>query len=403
MAGGTGGAFGYYLKQVGGSVLLRRNDSLAYDPASALKTLLLVDALRQVAAGSDSLTNPVTVYAYPNSRNANGDPASPDLCPDPADEVAANLVNPAPSLQTVLQGMMQVSNNRYTRAIELRYGRANINALAQTLGMSSTDQNQIFGCGNDNNEHNSWTLDDAGKLYEAISNGTAVGAPGTQTAFGMMLSIDLKPLMTDDVQLEAVKLGLSAITAQFESGIKLYQKGGSYDVCYTSCGTDDQVTRDYAGVAILPIQTPRGPSSESFVWGSFIANEMASCPSFPCPSADNAGAATLNAIPDLLLPAVQEALTTWSAPTLLAASVGRLRRHRLAMSARLVALYSRAPLAGLTIRFSVRGRTVCSSKTSRTGVARCTVLMRSMPSSYTARFGGSSVHFPTSTIGHISR
>ena len=37
--------------------------------------------------------------------------------------------------------MMQQSDNRASRGIELRYGRSAINALAQSLGMSNTAQN----------------------------------------------------------------------------------------------------------------------------------------------------------------------------------------------------------------------------------------------------------------------
>jgi hypothetical protein len=405
MAAGSGGTFGYYLKQTKGPVLAARNDGYVYDPASALKALLLVDALRHVADGSDALSNPVTVYTYPQSRNANGDPVSPNLCPDPADEVPANFVNPAPTLQAVLQGMMQVSNNRYTRAIELRYGRDSVNGLAQALGMTNTSQNQIFGCGSDNNQHNVWTLDDAGKLYEAIAAGTALNPTETQTLNQIMLTLPFgfsSPQFDSIVQQEASSLGLDVqAEASVASGMTIRSKGGSYDICFGSCATDDVVDRDQAGIVTLPTQTPTRPSTQSYAWGSFIADETASCPAFPCAAADAANTAVGAAVPELLRPAIHAALATWVAKTTISAGTGILKGRKLTLSARLSRTFSASRPAGVTISFVVGGHTICRARTNASGTAQCSGITRSRPKTYAARFAGTSSLFASSAIGPV--
>jgi hypothetical protein len=213
MQAGSGGSYGYYIKQAGGPVLQQRNDTQVYDPASALKTLILAYAMRQVAGGADSLSNSVTVYLYPHSRNANGDPANEGLCPDPADEVPANATSL--DLQDVLDGMMGVSNNRYTRALELRYGRGNLAAYAASLGMSATSWGQIFGCGWDDGHRNTWNLVDAGKLYEAIVTGTAVPGSAKDDLLAFMRT-DIG--YSDVVRTEAANLGIAKAALDFAAG-----------------------------------------------------------------------------------------------------------------------------------------------------------------------------------------
>ena len=214
----------------------------------ALSRPLLAYAMRQVTNGADSLTNSVTVYSYPDNRN--GLPASdPNLCPNPGDEVPGNATSM--SLQDVLSGMMRVSNNRFTRAIELRYGRANLQAYASSLGMGSTRLLQIFGCGADGGVQNTWSLDDAGRLYEAMVNGSAVPASAKDQSLGMMLSFPGSSIggisVGSIINSEASALGISGAARDFASSSVLRIKGGSYDICYGSCGDDDVVTRDEAG------------------------------------------------------------------------------------------------------------------------------------------------------------
>jgi len=114
-AGTSGtGTYGYYVARVGGGVVTARNEGFVFEPASALKTLYLAYAMRQVASGADALSNSVTVYTYPNNRNHL--PADDtNLCPSPGDEVSGNATTVP--LTVVLTNMMGPSDNRSTRAL----------------------------------------------------------------------------------------------------------------------------------------------------------------------------------------------------------------------------------------------------------------------------------------------
>lgn len=404
---GSGGLFGYYLKPIGGAPVLGRNDGVVYDPASSFKTLLLAEAIKQVAAGADSLSSPVTVYLYPHSRNANGNPAAPTLCPDPGDETASNVVTPAPTLKDVLLGMMGQSDNRDTRAVELRYGRTAINALAQSLGMTNTVQSQILGCGDDNGVRNLWTLDDAGKLFDAIATGTIGGVSGAQTLLSLMAT---HPSLAPVVEPEATSLGLvRTVTPYFVGGTHVYEKGGSYDICRGSCAADDEVTRDFAGLAIFPTKTPEGSSLQPYAWGTFIANVQMSCPSFPCGAADQALNATQNSISELLRPAIRAALQTWAAKTTIVGLTARVKklkpnRWKFTAMARLATPYVISPPApGMPVRFLSRGEVICAGRTDALGRVSCSSTLRAAVASVTGRFVGTTTLFAaqaTSRVAH---
>ena len=400
MQAGSGGSDGYYLKQVNGPLLLALNDGLVYDPASALKTLYLAYAMRQVANGADALANPVTAYLYPNSRNAGGNPANKDLCPDPADEVPGNVVSPSPTLQEILSGMMQLSNNRFTRAVELRYGRGNLQAFASSLGMANTRLSQIFGCGADGGVQNFWTLADAGRLYEAIATGNAVPAASTDTLYGLMLSRRGSDYL-NIINSEASALGIPDAASPFAAAMVVRLKGGSYNICHGSCGADDVVTRDEAGVMTLPFQNPKGAVPTDFVWGSFIANVQMSCSSFPCAAANQASAAVETSLPELFRPAIRTALQSWAALTTLAADAATYRLNKLYVSARLTTQYGGKAAAGQTIQFSVGGRPLCGAVTDANGVATCSGSARGDASAYTATFAGGNDLFPATATAFV--
>lgn len=400
LQGSSGGSFGYYLKQVGGAALLQRNDSLAYDPASALKTLILAYALHQVASGADSLSNLVTVYNYPNSRNANGNPANPDLCPDPADEVPANASSI--DLQSVLSGMMQVSNNRYTRALELRYGRGNLSAYAASLGMSSTRFDQIFGCGWDGGLRNNWTLDDAGRLYEAIVTGSAGSASVRDQLMSDMPILQVS--YTSVAQQEASSLGIPGATVPFGNSTIAYYKDGAYDICVGACSSSTYIIRDTAGILVLPFQTAKGVVPTDFVWGSFIANVLASCSSFPCQAGDRAEAAVKSSLTEIFRPAIHAALQTWTSLTVLSARAAVwMPKGLLKVSAYLATRYGMKHPAGQVIRFAIKGRVICQAKSSVSGFASCTSRPPKGATVYTAKFSGTSTLFGATAAGRIPK
>jgi hypothetical protein len=404
MSAGTGGNYGYYVKQVGGQAVVQRNDGFVYDPASALKTVLLAYAMRQVANGSDALTNPVTAYVYPNSRNANGDPASPNLCPDPGDEAPANALSPVPILQDVLRGMMQVSNNRYTRAIELRYGRSSLQAFAASLGMASTRLDQIFGCAIDNGVYNTWTLDDGARLYEAIDNGTAVPASAKDQLLSIMITQHYglsSPIVSSVIRPEADALGIDDVVAPFTTAMVAHWKGGSYNICYPGCSPGFVITRDYAGLMAVPFQAPSGLAPTDFAWGSFITGEQTQCTSSTCDAGNQADSAAFDALAEMFRPVIHAALQSWASLDHLTAEVGTLANGTLRVSANLATQYGGKYPAGQTIEFSVNGAPLCSAATDSTGVAICTGRAHGAVAQYHASFAGTSGLFPAAADGTV--
>jgi Beta-lactamase enzyme family len=404
MEGGSGGTYGYYVKRVGGNVVQARNENQTYDPASALKILLLAYAVRQIAAGDDSFESPVTVYVYPHSRNSNGNPANPDLCPNPADEIPANATSR--DLRSVLSEMMHRSDNRMTRAIELRYGRVNLQNLASTVGMAHTSLRQIFGCANDNGRENSWSLDDAARLYEGIATGTVVPASAVGTLYASMGSLSygqLSPVVANVIAPEAVSLEIADAVPAFTAAVALRFKGGSYDVCTGSCAADDTVSRDEAGIVTLPFQSPTGQLPTGFVWGSFIEGLDVSCPGFPCAAADRAFTAMDSAVPELLRPVIRAALQTWASLMVISAGPAKYVAGRLKLTARLGTHYGAKHPAGLPVLFVVKSRTVCRATTNAAGVATCTVRTPGRATSYTARFNGGAGLFAATTTGRLPK
>ena len=396
--GGSGGTYGYYLKQVGGPVALARNEEAVYDPASALKTVILAYAMRQIASGADSLSNQVTVYSYPDNRN-HLSASDPNLCPNPVDEMPAN--SSSLDLRSVLAGMLQVSDNRLTRALELRYGRGNLAAYASNLGMSGTSLNQIFGCGWDNGRRNSWTLADAGRLYEGIVSGTAVPATALDQVLSLLPSGGIDQ---STIQEEASALGMPDAAYPFARAAKMFSKGGSYDVCVGSCSTSTYIIRDEAGILTVPFQTPQGQTSTSFVWGSFVANVLASCSSFPCNAGDLAESAVRSSLPELFRPAIRAALQTWGSVTEMTTKPAAYTPNGLVkVSARLGTQYTKKHPAGMTVQFIAARKLICVAKTNISGLATCTGRAPKAAHTYTAKFSGGAGLFGSAGTARIPK
>jgi beta-lactamase class A len=140
LAQGLGnGVYGLYLKKVGTPALLGLNQSFRYEPASAIKVLYLLYAMLQVEGGHGTLNDDVVYYADP------GNPTNPGVCPDPAWEIPSNAQHT--TLRQGLAAMMQVSDNRMTRSMALKYGITTVDGYAHSIGMSSTHLRQDrIGC-----------------------------------------------------------------------------------------------------------------------------------------------------------------------------------------------------------------------------------------------------------------
>ena len=248
----TGGNYGLYVKQVNGSSQAELQKDFIFEPASTIKAVHHIHAMRQVALGNIALTTNVPWFTV--SSNI----ASPkDGCP-------SDLGGAVDDLQVGLKAMMETSDNRWTQAMRVRFGEANLNTTAQALGMNDTLLQHRIGCAGDAiAEPNGLTLLDLGKLYEAVANGYLLTNANRNTFYSLM-SDSLGSDLTAIIDQEAAALGLnnSAINS-FKASVDTAAKAGKYGLngeTYTSIG----------GWIKLPFESGGVVTYKEYVFGVFF-------------------------------------------------------------------------------------------------------------------------------------
>ncbi|MEZ4631272.1 MAG: serine hydrolase [Deinococcales bacterium] len=245
----SGGAYGLYLKQVNSSVLGALQENYIFEPASTIKALHHVHAMKQVQLGNISLNSTVNWF-----QGMSGS------CP----------VDSSPStgsLQTGLSAMMMNSDNAWTQAMRVRFGEANINATAQALGMTNTLLRHRIGCasGTDGaiNEPNRLTLVDIGRLYEQVATGYLGNQ--RQNFYNLMLT-GLGNISTV-IDQEAAKLGLSnTVINDFKNRVRAAAKAGNYTL-------NSKLYLTIGGWSSLPFKTSAGSIvNREYTYGMFIHN-----------------------------------------------------------------------------------------------------------------------------------
>jgi hypothetical protein len=321
-AGWDGGLFGAYLKQVGGPVFHAISPDRVFEPASALKVLPHLFAIR---SGQNLATTRIPYRTCPrsplpgDSGMCAGQAVASNICPTNAKASWTYRT----SLRTALRRMMQVSDNRETRGVVNHFGRTTINRFANRRGFGARTQiRQVFGCGFSNGLRNDWSLSDAGRLYEGVLNGSLLSA-AQQNDFFNLMSTSTGPAagLTGLVQSEADKQSKGDVVGAFDSQIVVSSKGGSYDVGCLPGSPSSCVFEFYralAGRITLPYKSSDGTIvSRSFVFGYFVNDLPMPCadhaPGQPAlctasGAADNAFAAML---PEIARAAVRDALSTW--------------------------------------------------------------------------------------------
>jgi hypothetical protein len=253
--------------------------------------------------------------------------------------------------------------------------------------------NQILGCGWDGGAKNAWSLRDAGVLYEAIANGTAVPSSARSDLLGIMLGTGFD--FAGVVNEEASTLGLQGVVNLFLSGLIYSWKDGAYRICDGSCPSQQLIIRDRAGILTLPVQGPKERGTVDYVWGAFIANGHGLCESTSCAPYTQTNSAIVAAVPELSRPAIHAALQTWASVTTLAARPAVYVKGLARVAAILSSRYGTQKLTGQVIRFRANGKALCSASTGATGVAVCTAKPpKGKLVSYTATFAGTATLFP---------
>ena len=278
----TNGQVGCWMQRLNSTNYAYLNGDTQFEPASSMKVLHHVHAMRRVSQGVSLLT-PLTVYTgYSGS------------CPQDTGPFSQGL-------QGVLQAMMEQSDNARTQAVRSYFGENNINNTATALGMDSTSTNHRLGCGADAIANpNRITLRDLNTLHTQVANGYL----GNQRALFYQLMLDsVNDLsIATIINTEGALLGLSSTTlASFRNFTDVAHKGGSYGL---SSGGPLYYDRCEFGYLSLPFIVNDVITPREFGFGAFVNNASV-----------DAGAVTAiytDAIPELLRPQIRAALQSWN-------------------------------------------------------------------------------------------
>lgn len=276
---------GALLKRVNGGRRAGLNNNRVFDPASTIKTLHHVHAMRQVALGNVAFTAPVPVRGFDGS---------PGGCP--AESPVRNE-----ALNDVLRLMMENSDNIRTEAVKDYFGQANINATADALDMADTELVRRIGCGG---EHNMLTLDDGARLHEAVANGY-LGA-WRDEFYDLMLNGAMGygggagyPNVGGIINEEAASIGLpDDKRLDFRAAVAIASKGGSV-------GLNGVRYRSSLAWISIPYMQNGVITPQEFTVGTFVDGAV---------DDDLAAAAVGAAASEVLRDELRAALLTWLVP-----------------------------------------------------------------------------------------
>ncbi len=253
---GSDGWTGAYLEEVDGPTLAYLQPDFVFEPASTIKAIHHLHAMRSVMSGESSLGQPVTY-----SENYSGS------CP----------VGGAPfttqSLQETLRRMMVDSDNAATEGITQLYGEGDIEQTARLIAqMTSTELNHTLGCGAGAlADPNHLTLRDAGRLYEGVQTLDLLDEPRRDTFYALMQNQDTPApwwftnILRGTIDQVAGDLGLPQSIADdyWDATLTAWKPGG-----YTLNGL---AYTSVAGVVSLPRCTS-GPMTDltHYVFGVFV-------------------------------------------------------------------------------------------------------------------------------------
>jgi hypothetical protein len=175
----TQGSYGFKLKQVGGPVIASLNENFVFEPASTMKILHGVGAIRECAQGDLLLDGGYWVPNRCTSDYAN------NTCPDNYYSCDAGYE----PLETTLRGMLRSSHNGRTRTVEELVGRSTLNGFAYFVaGLTDTYIHHTLGC-LCGNTPNTTTAADLTSLYEQIADGSLFSSEWSDELFGIMANV----------------------------------------------------------------------------------------------------------------------------------------------------------------------------------------------------------------------
>jgi hypothetical protein len=292
------GAYGFYLKQLNGVTQAGLENTLPYEPASALKVLYHADSIHAESLGAAHDTDTIT-YHY--------DPAAPTnagICPDSYPTTATTKLANADSQ------MMWNSDNRMTKGILDKYGKSAVLSYGSSLGLTATAINHDIGCPTATT-HNRTTLVDLGKVYEAYQNNVITSSSAWKAQFKTRMLNEsnyagFRNGICPIVNQEAAALGKSpAIATSFCQAMTWIAKGGSYQY---GGSLPYQVSWDGVSMTGVPYKTNGTLTPKYFVFGEFVDGTTINSQA----EANSINTARGNLYTEGMRPFIHAALATWS-------------------------------------------------------------------------------------------
>jgi hypothetical protein len=314
-------AFGFYLKRVDGPVYNALQPDKKFEPASMLKALHHIHAMRAIRNGwGATLGDFITWYKHPAFPNDGG------VCPYADDGTKLFSMPQTSTLESILQGMMEQSDNRKTDAVYNRFGPGAINATADWLGMTKTQLNHRIGCtwaaAGQVAAPNELTLADDGRLFEAVYRATnpVLGTGLYRNKFTDLMATGLGTFQQVVTQTAAALGKPPEVASAFYAAMKGAYKPGGYanaapGASCDSTGCTALLMRNTGGGWIsLPVKQGHSTVYRDFVYGVFIDGVFDCGPgtSKDCSQEGDAlSPAKAKAFQEMLRPHIKAALTNW--------------------------------------------------------------------------------------------
>lgn len=322
------GSWGFYLKRVAGETVAGLNHGTKFEPASMIKIVHAVHALRDVQADNRTVAqsfpwrlHPDYDARYPSdssySPNVPGQPNDKDVCAYNSSGAPIGTTISDPLGSVILTQMLQWSDNRATDAIVDQYGMTALNATMATAGMTSSRLNHRINCPSASPvQPNQLTLVDAGKMYEGVERLTLLDNTRRTNLYQYLSSTtpaDDDGTFEDMVESELSAAGLTATEkAQFKAALVVRFKPGGYT---TWNGSQWVVNGTMGGTAFIPAKARGSSVMRPYVFGRFHSTpsscSLAVLEAGNCTQVNNASTGVRQAYVEMMRTPVRSAAATW--------------------------------------------------------------------------------------------
>ena len=229
-----GAKFGFRLDEVGNGLVTGMNTGAAMYPASSVKVLPHLHAMRRVEQNPFiTLNTPIDVYSGSDSCDDNHAGQTPMLDNEP--------------LGDVLELMMENSSNPATNAIIDYFGMVNIQNTTDLFNDTNDplELNHKLGCGGPSNDPpNAMSCKAINRVYEQVALGNAFNFNSTRdTFYDLMVNSNW---MLDVIEDERPNDMNDDVYDAFIDGVENARKAGSYS-------QSGQLWRTNAGMFALPV------------------------------------------------------------------------------------------------------------------------------------------------------